>query len=959
MTASASSPPHPYARHLAKVADGCRNLTLRASLADVRWQLQRGLLADLDRLECRPMTIRDLEPIEWHQVERLTSPVEGARLPVVDALSAVARAQSSLVILICGGTQPGVYLGVPRQRPGLSGWLSSVLAPGTLVTASGRPQPLSDFTAMSNGVLFSLVGTAEKAADRAGLPGLSRMLLSPSDSWAVMLRLDPVSFRDTRAIEDGLIECASELARFGTTSDSTNSAESLTVERPEAQLLIEDVKGRLTHLRAGEAVGLWDVSLYTSAETEESLELITASAGSVLRDETLTNARWVSQRCVAAPPASPGGGELPPPATLMSTEDVAQFLTPGQSSLPGVAVMTPPPGGRQQPRTTRPLPLGHWSGTDAVVSLDVQDLEGHAFITGTTGMGKSTTVQRLLLDLHNEHQVPFLIIDPVKADYEDLAPLIRGGLTVIDATDLVLNVLQPYEGFSTRTHLELVANAFKGSFGLPTPVPYIVAQLFERMIVRAAADPLPTLHDLRDELDPYVTSLGYHGEVESNIRASLGLRLALLLSPSKAERVAAPDGQACLRMILDKPTVVQLSTLGDDQERAFLMSVLTLYVAERARVRGRTGGSVRHVTVLEEAHRILPEPVSNASSEEGDAASVSAKLLTQMLAEIRSYGEAILVIDQSPAAVARDVVRNTNLKIAHRLPDPEDRDVVGGSLGLSEEEMPSLARLSRGEALMATRRTVEAQTVRIQPPPESQPQSLQPYRPRKADDPRLCCYGQNPTGHHAAEALSRQAERAIALVTNSMIRGSGDRSLILAQSYRDLKTLAVGDAILVADIADAVRCLAWVGFRRALVRHLSYGALDSGDLQSRHRRAFEIWEQRGSQQLRLTKRSTPEVGPFYGCRWCRARCDYRHLGEVSEEFGSRSVREGLLPVWAPVLTASTFDKVIHWMDRTESLLEPFVGTDASHDCARCAITQFAAQAAMPREEQDRLLRDDL
>ena len=949
---------HPYADHLDAVAKRCRALSLGDRLAGIRWDLRRGVLAELDRLECRPMTIRDLEPLEWRRLGRLTKPVEGARPPLVDALSAVARARSSLVLVVSGGAEPGAYLGVPAQEAGLSGWLASVLAPGTILSPSQRPRSLDDFTRMSNGVLFSLASGTKSDAAASGLPGLARMLLAPPGDWTVMLRLDPVWFDHIRAIEDGLVACAAELARFGTTQDSTDSAESLTVERPEAQLLIEDVKCRLAHLHAGEAVGLWNVSLYTSADTEQGLDLITAAAGSVLRDETLTNGRWVPQHCMAAAPGSATAATLPAPSTVMSTEDVGQFFAPGQSSLPGVGVMTSPPAGRQQPPTPKPLRLGTWSGTNTAVSLDLQDLEGHAFITGTTGMGKSTTVQRLLLDLANEHRLPFLIIDPVKADYEELAPLIRGGLNVVDATDLVLNVLQPYEGFSTRTHLELMANAFKGSFALPTPVPYIVAQLFERMVQRAGADPLPTLHDLRDELDPYVTSLGYHGEVESNIRASLGLRLALLLSPSKAERVAASDGRACLQTILDKPTVIQLSTLGDDQERAFLMSVLTLYVAERARVRGRTGGAVRHVTVLEEAHRILPEPASNASSEEGDAASVSARLLTQMLAEIRSYGEAVLVIDQSPAAVARDVVRNTNLKIAHRLPDPEDRDVVGGSLGLSEEEMPSLVRLARGEALMATRRTVEAQTVRIQRPPQGVRRPTPPTRFRRVDDPRLCCSGQNPIVHHAAEAQSRSAEQAVALAVNSMIRASGDRAVIWAQVDQELHTIGTGDATLVSDLSDAVRCLAWVGLRRALVRHLSYGALTGGDLQSRHRRAFEIWEQHGPQQLRLSRREAPDWGPFYGCRWCEARCEFRHLGEASREFGAPAIHSSMSPVWTPITTLTTFDKLHYWSSRTTDELEPLLGAQAARNAIRCAQTQFAAQTGMPRNEVDRLLNED-
>jgi hypothetical protein len=149
-----------------------------------------------------------------------------------------------------------------------------------------------------------------------------------------------------------------------------------------------------------------------------------------------------------------------------------------------------------------------------------------------------------------------------------------------------------------------------------------------------------------------------------------------------------------------------------------------------------------------------------------------------------------------------------------------------------------------------------------------------------------------------------------------------------------------------------------VGLRRALVRHLAYGALDPGDLQSRHRRAFEIWEQRGRQQLRLTRREVPEFGPFYGCRWCEARCEFRHLGEASEEFGAPAIHTTMSPVWTPVPTMNTFDKIRYWSVKAAIQLEPLVGDEAARHTLRCAQTQFASKAGMPRDEVDRLLVAD-
>ena len=47
-----------------------------------------------------------------------------------------------------------------------------------------------------------------------------------------------------------------------------------------------------------------------------------------------------------------------------------------------------------------------------------------------------------------------------------------------------------------------------------------------------------------------------------------------------------------------------------------------------------------------------------------------------------------------------DVLKNTDVKIAHRLADKEDREVLGGTMNLTPEQMKDVAKLKPGEGVV-------------------------------------------------------------------------------------------------------------------------------------------------------------------------------------------------------------------------------------------------------------------
>ena len=122
-----------------------------------------------------------------------------------------------------------------------------------------------------------------------------------------------------------------------------------------------------------------------------------------------------------------------------------------------------------------------------------------------------------------------------------------------------------------------------------------------------------------------------------------------------------------------------------------------------------------HMTVVEEAHNVLARP-SIDNSGTGNPQQVVADLFGNMLSEIRSYGEGLMLVDQVPTRLIDDAIRNTNYKIAHRLSAKEDIDVMASALGLHTDQAGLIPLLQQGQAIITSDKDDAASWVKINKP---------------------------------------------------------------------------------------------------------------------------------------------------------------------------------------------------------------------------------------------------
>jgi len=797
-----------------------------------------------------------LPPLTWLRLlEAATSAnplLTGARATV--ALAALAARQTPVVLMFGGDEagETGVAVGLPQDVGAIRGWRSDQ-APDLI----WEPGPACGWSVVADPDHFEMAvinrAVAHPLRDdlrpRTGqLTALGLLLNSASvlPAWSVCMVLRPMATASLKTVREQVGDLVAQAARRVTHTESSTDVTSHSVTDPRAERVTGDLGAWLSLIDDSIRSGGWLVTTHLCARSQADLVAVQAAFVWALGPDALGSQ---SQRCQAWDLASISVG-APIEYGWLSSMDLGDLLIPPDESVGSLQVRRPLAGGRQSLPARRPISLGTWLGTDLDAGLDVDDLAGHGFITGITGSGKSTTTRVLLTQLWNRHHIPFLVIDPAKADYREIAGELTGDLTVVTGEELRMNALKPWPGRPADRHVLAVSAAFRGAFGMPMPVPYVAAILFDELAARAKVEPV-SLHDATARLDSLTEELQYRGEIKDNIRASLGLRLRLLLQPSRAERVA---GTGAPTWLIDRPTVVQLSDLADDEERAFVASLLILYVVDAARARGMSA-SVQHVTVVEEAHRLMPEP-RTPSAETGDPAAVSARLMTQLLAEVRSCGESLLVVDQSPSAVAREVLRNTNVKLVHRVVDSIDQEALGFAMGLSDDETPMLGSLGVGRCLISSRRLMRPQAAQIPPPSEAGERGG-----RIVGAPDLlaarCHENRDAAYHHASERHRREMETAVSAWAAD--GGSGD---LIGRARQ----------VVAGDSSSRPACLLSVGVRRHVATLIRLGHLDD---EAAREYDLLLWAAATQTGPMPPHPSTGQVGPHEGCVVCPDACIVR------------------------------------------------------------------------------------
>ena len=356
--------------------------------------------------------------------------------------------------------------------------------------------------------------------------------------------------------------------------------------------------------------------------------------------------------------------------------------------------------------------------TDIELSLPEKEMNRHTFICGMTGSGKTNTVHHLLSSIGD---IPYLVIEPVKGEYHSLPGVNAYTMTAGSNKSLCLNPFWFPKGSSLQYHIDYLKQIISSAFYLYAAMPNILEQCLVLVYQHCGWDFIqnenryaselpesmlyPTFSDLCREVDAYLDNAKFGEELKGNYRGALLSRLQSFTSGPKGMLLNTSKHLPCDELSKGK-VVISLDSLADDADKSIVMGVIIAQYYEYLKTTciGSTKKELQHIVVIEEAHHLFAgDSTASVSSGEGGSGQNSSqelvKTLNNMLAEIRAYGEGFIIVDQSPSALHPSVLKNTGIKVAHRVDYGKDIEAMQDVLLLDKDDR-ELATLCPGQALV-------------------------------------------------------------------------------------------------------------------------------------------------------------------------------------------------------------------------------------------------------------------
>lgn len=477
-------------------------------------------------------------------------------------------------------------------------------------------------------------------------------------------------------------------------------------------------------------------------------------------------------------PQHPLGGHMQGIGTPLTTSELGILCAPPQRECRAISVTEraifggktlEPESNQGDARLDLGRILYFGERTSEMASISLNGLARHVLVTGITGSGKTNTVHGICARL-DENKVPWMVIEPAaKCEYRNVGgsnpPHVFRLGSILEDGPVVPFRFNPFyfpRGVEVLSHIDRVKAAFNAAFPMYASMPYLLEEAIVRCYEEAgwnldsstnhkAEDPenpwdhpahrllFPTLGELLPKIDDVVASKRYDLRLEMDLSAALRARLGSLLLGSKGSMLNTRE-TLDMRSMIGKRVVLEMASMGNDEEKVLMMGLLIGSLFEVAQANGLANeGKLRHVMVIEEAHRLLRAAPIGDNPEIANVRGGAVEQFANLLSEMRAFGHGVIVVDQSPCRLLPDVVRSTHLKIVHQLAAEEDRIAVGACMALNDSQTRDLARLRRdkGEAVVFQPEWPQAYCISVDKLPGLLPVALPPCdnirRKRTAD----------------------------------------------------------------------------------------------------------------------------------------------------------------------------------------------------------------------------------
>jgi hypothetical protein len=526
-----------------------------------------------------------------------------------------------------------------------------------------------------------------------------------------------------------------------TTTEGNSRNLQVKFENKSVSNLLVKIDEQLERLKSSEDFGLWNCACYFLADNQQTAKVAATTYQAIMRGDhsSIENSfinTWDASNAGNLLKVTEYLTKLHHPLIQINTNNVLNlpYVSPGtlingrelsigfglpRKSVSGLPVIESAEFGRNvwTHKTTQDISshikLGnvfHMGRTeDTEVKLDLQSLSMHTFITGSTGSGKSNTVYTIL-DRLSDQNIKFLVVEPAKGEYKHMFGG-RKDVQVFGTNPKVTPLLKinPFrfpENVHVLEHIDKLIEMFNACWPMYAAMPAILKEAIEICYLKTGWDietgenamdepPYPTFHLLEKVLSEVVSGSAYSQDTKSDYTGALVTRVHSLTNGLIGRIFSANEVDNSI--LFDSNCLIDISRIGSSETKSLLMGILFMRLQEH-RLSHSEGMNIplKHVTVLEEAHHLLRRSSTDQNQESSNLQGKAVEMISNAIAEMRTYGEGFIIVDQSPGLLDRSVIRNTNTKIILRLPDRLDGEDIGKASSLNEDQINEISKLKTG-----------------------------------------------------------------------------------------------------------------------------------------------------------------------------------------------------------------------------------------------------------------------
>ena len=472
-----------------------------------------------------------------------------------------------------------------------------------------------------------------------------------------------------------------------------------------AKSLMEQIDEELYRLQRGKQSCLWSVEVMVSSDDESTIQTVASILGGTLKSANL-ELSWTDEKCTSI---------------IAGTKEIVPMLLFPTKEFNGLTFFENEEFSLEQPEVLGcKMNIGNiMQNTDKISPfyLTEKSFERHAFICGMTGSGKTNTLHKII----ETTDIPFLVIEPVKGEYRSLKNKYNNlNIMTMKTEDTAADILQinPFwfpENANIAFHIDSIKTIISSAFDLSAAMPNILEQCLYNIYIKSGWNLVsnkniyknilpekylyPTFSDLCREVEDYLEHAEFGDELMGDYKGAMLSRLRSFVNGFKGVLLNTSE-HPDYEMLMTEKNVIELEGLADDADKCLVMGTILIQYYEYLKLHfNDEEKGLKHLTVIEEAHRLFKNVQKKNKQDGPDMVGQLVESLSNIMAEIRAFGEGFIIVDQSPTKISTDVIKNSATKIVHRIDDGEDIKILQSCL-LLPNDCYSIPSLKQGEALI-------------------------------------------------------------------------------------------------------------------------------------------------------------------------------------------------------------------------------------------------------------------